>query len=128
MAQTLVSVVCIQSTFVMQEPLPTVQVDLSDIPGRLVDLGRPPLPTGAKALAAAAQNLQSLPPQSPKDPTVVEHGVAGDLVLGKMNRSMRKSMARTRKKRSEGSRKSVANSDLQVSCALCCTFCNSVVS
>ena len=102
----------------VQEPVPTVQVNLGDIPGRLVDLGRPPLPAGAKALAAAAQDLQQ-GPQSPKDSTVMEHRVAGDLVLGKMNRSLRKSMARTKvKRRSEGSvrsRKSIANSDLAVS-------------
>ena len=103
-----------------QEPVPTVQVNLGDIPGRLVDLGRPPLPSSAKALAAAELSRQE-PPQSPKDSTIMEHRLAGDLALGKLNKSMRKSMARSRR-RSEGSaksRKSMANSDLQVSA--CCS-------
>jgi len=81
-----------------------------------VDLGRPPLPAGAKA--AAAQLSRQEPPQSPKDSTVMEHRVAGDLVLGKLNKSMKKSMARAKSRRkSDGSvksRKSAANSDLQV--------------
>lgn len=52
----------------------------------------------------------------------MEHGVAGDLMLGKMNKSMKKSMARMKSRRkSDGSaksRKSMANSDLQVCPAL----------
>lgn len=97
-----------------------MQVNLGDIPGSLVGLGRPPLPAGATALAEAAQLPGSDPAQSPKDATVMEHEVAGDLVMGKLNRSMRKSMASKKKKgshKSDGSarsRKSVANSDLQV--------------
>lgn len=103
----------------LQEPVATVQVNLGDIPGRLVDLGRPPLPAGAKALAAAAAAAsRQEPPPSPKDSTVMEHRVAGDLVLGKLNKSMKKSMARAKSRRkSDGSvksRKSMANSDLQV--------------
>ncbi|KAL0029403.1 hypothetical protein WJX77_004930 [Trebouxia sp. C0004] len=98
-----------------EEAVPTLQVNLGDIPGRLVDMGRPPLPAGAKALAAAASRQE--PPPLPKDSTVMEHGVAGDLVLGKMNKSMKKSMARMKSRRkSDGSaksRKSMANSDLQ---------------
>ncbi|KAL0039998.1 hypothetical protein WJX79_001782 [Trebouxia sp. C0005] len=102
-----------------EEAVPTVQVNLGDIPGRLVDMGRPPLPAGAKALATAAAAAASHqePPPSPKDSTVMEHGVAGDLMLGKMNKSMKKSMARMKSRRkSDGSaksRKSMANSDLQ---------------
>jgi len=107
----------------LQDAVPTVQVNLGDIPGRLVDMGRPPLPSGAKALAAAAAAAsRQEPPPSPRDSTVMEHGVAGDLVLGKMNKSMKKSMARMKSRRkSDGSaksRKSVANSDLQVCLAL----------
>ena len=105
--------------------MPTVQVNLGDIPGRLVDMGRPPLPAGAKALAAtAAAASRQEPPPSPKDSTVMEHGVAGDLMLGKMNKSVKKSMARMKSRRkSDGSaksRKSMANSDLQV--CLCTVF------
>lgn len=101
----------------------TVQVNLGDIPGSLVGLGRPPLPAGAKALAEAAQLPGPDPPQSPRDATVMEHRVAGDLVMGKMNKSMKQSMARSKSKRKKGShksdgsarsRKSLANSDLQV--------------
>lgn len=100
-------------------PPQTVQVNLGDIPGSLVNLGRPPLHTTAKALAAAAQLPTPEPPQSPKDGTVIEHRVAGDLMLGKMNKSMKKSMARVKSKKkgshsSARSRKSMANSDLQV--------------
>lgn len=107
----------------VQDSVPqTMQVNLGDIPASLVDLGRPPLPAGAKALAAAAQLPGPDLPQSPKDATVMEHRVAGDLAMGKMNKSMKKSMARVKSKkkgshRSDGSarsRKSMANSDLQV--------------
>ena len=107
--------------WVVQDPAPqTVQVNLGDIPGSLVDLGRPPLPAAAKA--AAPQRSGPEPPQSSKDASVMEHRVAGDLMLGKMNKSMKKSMARIKSKkkgshRSDGSarsRKSMANSDLQV--------------
>lgn len=100
----------------------TVQVNLGDIPGNLVDLGRPPLPAGAKALAEAAQLPGPDLAQSPKDATVMEHRVAGDLMMGKMHKSMKKSMTRLKSKkkgshRSEASgrsRKSMANSDMQV--------------
>lgn len=100
----------------------TVQVNLGDIPGSLVKLSRPPLPISAKAVAAAVHLPGSHPPQSPKDGTVMEHRVAGDLMLGKMNKSMKKSMAQVKGKkkgshRSDGSarsRKSMANSDMQV--------------
>lgn len=53
----------------------------------------------------------------------MEHRIAGDLVMGKLNKSMRKTMARSKSKKKKGShksdgsarsRKSVANSDLQV--------------
>lgn len=92
----------------------TMQVNLGDIPGNLVNIGRPP-----KALAAAAQLPGLDSAQSPKDATVMEHRVAGDLMMGKMNKSMKKSMARLKKgsHKSDGSarsRKSMANSDLQV--------------
>lgn len=98
-----------------------MQVNLGDIPGNLVSLGRPPLPVGAKTLAAAQLPGPDLA-QSSKDATVMEHRVAGDLMMGKMNKSMKKSMARLKSKkkgshRSDGSarsRKSMANSDLQV--------------
>ena len=97
-----------------------MQVNLGDIPGNLVDIGRPPLP--AKALAAAVQLPGLDAAQSPKDATVMEHRVAGDLMMSKMNKSMKKSMARLKSKKkgshkSDGSarsRKSMANSDLQV--------------
>lgn len=101
----------------------TMQVNLGDIPGSLVGLGRPPLPVDAKVLAEAAQLPGPDPAQSPRDATVMEHRVAGDLVMGKLNKSMKKSMARSKSKRKKGShksdgsarsRKSVANSDLQV--------------
>ena len=105
----------------LQDSAPqTLQVNLGDIPGSLVDLGRPPLLAGANA--GAAQRSSPEPPHSPKDATVMEHRMAGDLMLGDMNKSMKKSMARIKSKkkgshRSNGSarsRKSLANSDMQV--------------
>lgn len=99
-----------------------MQVNLGDIPGSLVKSGRPPLPSSTKAAAAAVQLPGSDHPQSPKDGTVMEHRMAGDLMLGKMNKSVKKSMVQIRSKkkgshRSDGSarsRKSMANSDMQV--------------
>ncbi|KAL3160440.1 hypothetical protein ABBQ32_010760 [Trebouxia sp. C0010 RCD-2024] len=99
----------------------TMQVNLGDIPGSLVKSGRPPLPSSTKAAAAAVQLPGSDHPQSPKDGTVMEHRMAGDLMLGKMNKSVKKSMVQIRSKkkgshRSDGSarsRKSMANSDMQ---------------
>ena len=94
--------------------VPSMAVNLGEIPGRLVDLGRPPL---APRLPAQLSQPQP-PPAVPKDTSVMEHGVAGDLMLSKKVGAM--SRARTRRRTSRHSagsvrsKKSACNSDLQV--------------
>lgn len=95
--------------------VPSVAVNLGDIPGRLVDISRPPL-APRQSPFAGNQRAQS-PHKSPRDTSVVDHAVAGDLMLGKKIRTM--SRARTKKRtsrQSAGSAKSKksCNSDMQV--------------
>lgn len=92
--------------------MPTVAVNLGDIPGRLVDMGRPPLAPRHPNFAAPEP-----PPKSPRDTSVVDHAVAGDLMLGKKMHTV--SRVHTRKRGSHHSAGSVksrksCNSDLQV--------------
>ena len=91
-------------------------VSLGEIPGRLVDLGRPPL--APRHPTFAGTQFAQTPPAPPKDTSVVDHAVAGDLMLGKKMHTMSRARTRRRSSRQSAgsgrSRKSAANSDLQV--------------